>query len=180
MRAGCHLLCVVPQMSAGSEDWVLQTSPRYGEYGIGLPAAHVPRPWHGAACMLSPRPGVHAELDRRMAPEAVVGHAALACGAALHRAKSCPQNVPAADASGSEKPDPAAVQALVQQICSDPQAAGERFKTAVQAGGSQAQVAALALFQVCQGLQGVGLQGVGLQGVGANSSQKVLHAALST
>ncbi len=53
-----------------------------------------------------------------------------------------------ADAGGSEKPDPTAVQTFVQQICSNPQAAGQQFRTAVQAGGSQAQVAVLALFQV--------------------------------
>ncbi|KAL4458821.1 hypothetical protein ABPG75_013686 [Micractinium tetrahymenae] len=51
------------------------------------------------------------------------------------------------DASGTEKPDPAAVQKLVEQICSSPEAAGQQIKTAIQAGGSQAQVAALALFQ---------------------------------
>ncbi|KAL4435927.1 hypothetical protein ABPG77_000689 [Micractinium sp. CCAP 211/92] len=39
------------------------------------------------------------------------------------------------------------VQTFVQQICSNPQAAGQQFRTAVQAGGSQAQVAVLALFQ---------------------------------
>lgn len=36
----------------------------------------------------------------------------------------------------------------MQQICAQPEAAGQQVKSAIQAGGSQAQAAVLALFQV--------------------------------
>ena len=38
------------------------------------------------------------------------------------------------------------MQKLTSAICSDPEAAGEQIRTAVQAGGSQAQAAVYAIF----------------------------------
>lgn len=53
---------------------------------------------------------------------------------------------PFAAATGSTVPPAADVEKLTNFICSDPKAAGDEIRTAVQAGGSQAQTAFFAIF----------------------------------
>lgn len=53
---------------------------------------------------------------------------------------------PHAAAAGSTVPPAADVEKLTTLICSDPEAAGKQILSAVQAGGSKAQVAVFAIF----------------------------------
>lgn len=59
---------------------------------------------------------------------------------------TCPLSPPSTAAAGKTQPPAADVQKLTSLICSDPESAGDQIRTAVQAGGSQAQVAVYALF----------------------------------
>lgn len=60
--------------------------------------------------------------------------------------RPAPPRPAAAAASGKAQPPAADVQKLTSAICSDPEAAGEQIRTAVQAGGAQAQAAVYAIF----------------------------------
>ncbi|KAI7836624.1 hypothetical protein COHA_009509 [Chlorella ohadii] len=57
-----------------------------------------------------------------------------------------PSNPTEFTATGKTQPPAAEVQKLTSLICSDPEKAGDQIRTAVQAGGSQAQVAVYAIF----------------------------------
>ncbi|PRW59916.1 Holliday junction ATP-dependent DNA helicase isoform B [Chlorella sorokiniana] len=57
-----------------------------------------------------------------------------------------PSNPTEFTAAGKAQPPAADVKKLSSLICSDPEAAGDQIRTAVQAGGSQAQAAVYAIF----------------------------------